>query len=129
MDKMKLTADHVDFIFRDCLFRDGEDTADAVKTEGIICKFWLHPERLESHKTEITEMCDELPDNFKASSGGGWSFLNLCINKHEEQWTGNHQQMEQLMVLGLACGKMQLLIKRELWKMCPGGMPYLMVID
>lgn len=128
-DKMKLTADNVDFIFRDCLFRNDEDTDNAVKAEGIMCKVFFHPERLESHKAKIIEMCDELPDNFKASSGGGWSFLNLCINRSQEQWTGDHRQMEQLMVLGLASGKMQLLTRRELWETLPGGMPYVMVVD
>lgn len=126
---MKLTAENVDFIFRDCLFRKDEDTANAVKTEGIMCKVWFHPRRLESHKTEIIEMCNELPDNFKTSSGGGWSFHYLCINRFQEQWTGDHRQMEQLMVLGLASGKMQLLTRRELWEALPGRMPYVTVVD
>lgn len=126
---MKLTAENVNFIFGDCLFRNDEDTANAVKTEGIMCEVWFHPARLKSHKAEIVEMCNELPDNFKASSGSGWSFLNLCINKSKEQWTGDHRQMEQLMLLGLASGKMQLLTKRKLWEILPGGMPYVMVID
>lgn len=126
---MKLTAENVDFIFRDCLFRKDEDTANAVKVEGIICKFCFHPERLEIHKAEIAEMCDELPDHFKASSGDGGAFLHLCINKHNEQWTGSHQHMEQLMTLGLASGKIQLLAKRELWEKLPGGMPYVRVVD
>lgn len=126
---MKLAADNVDFIFRDCLFRKDEDTADAVKTEGITSKVWFHPDRLESHKTEIAEMCGELPDNFKASSGGGWSFLNLCINRFQEQWTGEYRQMEQLLVLGLASGRIQLLTRRELWEMFPGGMPYVVIVD
>lgn len=128
-NKMILTADNVGFIFRDCLFRDGEDTTNAVKTEGITCKFWFHPERLKSHKAEIIEMCDELPDSFKISSGGGCSFLNLYINRFQEQWTGDHRQMEQLMVLGLASEKIQLLTKRELWEILPGGMPYITVVD
>lgn len=126
---MKLTAENVDFIFQDCLFRKDEDTTNAVKVEGISCKVGFHPDRLKSHKAEIAEMCDELPDNFKASSGGGWSFLNLCINKHNEQWTGSHQHMEQLTMLGLASGKIQLLAKRELWEKLPGGMPYVRIVD
>ena len=126
---MKLTEENVESIFLDCFFKEGEDTRDAVKTEGIRCEVWFHPGRLEAHKAEIAELCDELPDNFKTSSGSGWSFLNMCDDKEQNQWTGTHLRVEQLMVLGLASGKMKLLAKREFWELLSGGMPYLMVND
>ncbi len=90
---MVLNPEWVNAVFMDCLFRDGEDTSRHVKAEGIVGDVGFHPERLESHKAEIVAMLDELPDQFKESSGGGWSFLNACMDRHGNQWTGLHQTM------------------------------------
>jgi hypothetical protein len=47
-----LTANNVNEVFMDCLFRDGEDTSKAVIADGIMSKFGFHPDRLEAHETE-----------------------------------------------------------------------------
>ncbi len=119
-----INPERVNTIFMDCLFNDGEDTSNHVKAEGITQNVGFHPERLESHRAEIEEMLDELPDEFKESGGGGISFLNACNDKLGNQWTGLHQRMEQLLQLGIAIGKVKCLIPREMWSALPGGMPY-----
>ena len=116
-------------IFRDCLFNEGEDTTEHVKAPGILHNVGFHPGRLEWNKTEIEAMLDELPDTFKKSGGGGMSFLNACVDRHGEQWTGLHLTVEQLFMLGVAVGKAELLLPRERWSMLPGGMPYYLVHD
>jgi hypothetical protein len=122
-----LTAEHVSDVFMDCLFRDGEDTSNHVKAEGIVHDVGFHPDRLESHKAEIEAMLDELPDAFKKSGGGGMSFLNACNDKYGNQWADLHQTMGQLFQLGIAIGKVQSLLPREMWSMLPGGMPYYVI--
>jgi len=122
-----LDPERVNAIFTDCLFRDGEDTSNHIKAEGIVRNVGFHPERLQNHKAEIEAMLDELPDEFKKSGGGGWSFLNACNDKHGNQWTGLHQRMEQLFQLGIGIGKVQYQMPREMWSVLPGGMPYLVV--
>lgn len=122
-----LDPERVNAIFTDCLFRDGEDTSNHVKAEGIVRNVEFHPERLQSHKAEIEAMLDELPDEFKKSGGGGWSFLNACNDKHGNQWTGLHQRMEQLFQLGIGISKVQYQMPREMWSVLPGSMPYLVV--
>jgi len=123
-----LDADRVKEIFGDCLFREGEDTSAHVPGEGIITlSFGFHLDRLEKHRNEIHDMLNELPDSFKATGGGGMSFLNACEDKHGNQWTGFHQHMEQLFVLGNAIGKVSYLMPREFWSMLPGAMPYVIV--
>ena len=37
--------------------------------------------------------------------------------------------MEALITLGIAAGLVNFLLPREMWKMMPGGMPYLFVKD
>ncbi len=122
-----LSAERVEEIFRDCLFRDGEDTSNHVVAEGITRNVGFHPDRLNGHKAEIEQMLDELPDGFKRSGGGGWSFLNACEDKHGNQWTGLHQTMEQLFQLGIAIGKAEYQLPRDMWSTLPGGMPYLII--
>lgn len=121
-----LTAENVETVFRDCLFRDGEDTAQAQIVEGVVSKFGFHPDRLAAHKTEIAEMLDGLPDEFKMAKGGGWSFLNACMTKRGDQW-GEHRNIEQLLALGIASDQAKMLMPREMWKVLPGGMPYFAV--
>ncbi len=123
-----LNAERVNAIFMDCLFRDGEDTSKHVKAEGIVRNVGFHPERLESHRAEVEAMLNELPEQFHKKSGGGWSFLNACNDKHGNQWTGLHQRMEQLFQLGIGIGTVQCQMPREMWPVLPGGMPYYVII-
>lgn len=118
-----LTAKNVETIFLDCLFRDGEDTSTAKIVDGVVSKFGFHPARVETHKSEIAELLDGLPDEFRADKGGGWSFLNACVTKNGDQW-GEHRNIEQLLALGIASDQAKILMPRELWGMMPGGMPY-----
>lgn len=123
----KLTGSKVDTIFLDCLFKEEEDKTNYCEAEGIMNTVGFHPDRLETHKEEIIELLQELPDEFQKSKGGGWSFLNACNDKHGNQWTGLHQTVEQLLLLGIAIGKVKFQLPREVWSALPGGMPYLVV--
>ena len=125
---MILSAERVEQIFLDCLFTDDEDTTSHVVAEGIVTKIGFHPDRLQSHKDEIIAMLDELPDSFKKSGGGGWSFLNACDDKHGRQWTGLHQTMEQLFQLGIGIGLVKSVMPRSMWSVLPGGMPYYVIL-
>lgn len=123
---MKLTSANLEMIFKDCLFRDGEDTSNHAIGKGIRADFGFHPERLQSHAEEVQSMLSELPESFHSDKGGGMSFLNACMTQDGEQW-GEHQNMEQLFALGTALGKAKLLLPREMWSALPGGMPYFSV--
>lgn len=124
---MENIAEKVNAIAKDCFPNDDELEngwpSDAVLVDGIVAKFGFHPGRLESHRQEVKEIIDLMPRQFRAGTGGGWSFLNLCLTEAGEQW-GEHSDMELLVVLaiGLGLGKFQM--PRELWSVLPGGMPY-----
>ncbi len=123
----KLTSDRVTKVFLDCLFKDGEDTSNCMKAEGIMTNASFHPDRLAGHKTEIEEMLGELPIGFQKNSGGGWTFLNACNDKNGNQWAEYIQTMEQLFLLGIAIDKVKFQLPREVWSALPGGIPYLVV--
>lgn len=98
-----------------------------VEVEGIISRYGLDKEILDANKDEIKGMLQELPDQFKYNSGGGWSFLNACNDRDGNQWTGLHERMEQLFVLGMGLGIVEYVMPRDLWAAFPGGMPFLVV--
>ena len=58
--------------------------------------------------------------------GGGWSFLQACVDKNGNHW-GEHSNMEELFCLGIAIGKVESLLPRDMWKVLPGGVPYYVI--
>jgi hypothetical protein len=125
----RLAANRVITVFMDCLYRDGEDTSDHVRVEGIMTNVGFHPGRLKAHAPEIMDMLMQLPEQFRQSSGGGWTFLNACNDRHGTQWADLHRTMEQLVLLGIGIGKVKFQMPRDMWDMFPGGMPYFMILD
>lgn len=121
-------ASKIEKIFLDCLYKpeeiDNDKTPqDAVLVQGIVRDFGFHPQRLQSHKEEIRLLLTEMPKEFHKQGGGGWSFLNLCMDKNGDQW-GEHPNMEQLVALAIGCGLGNYQLPKDLWASLPGGMPY-----
>ena len=124
-----LNPQNVERIVRHCLYKDeeiqdGDIPDNAIVLEGVTRSFGFHPDRIEESREEIADMVSQLHDTFKE----GWSFLNGCLKKDEEQWTGEHRVVEELFCLGMATGNMEMLTPREIWKVLPGCMPYFRVI-
>jgi len=124
---MKLTSDNVHHVFMDCLFNDDEDKKDPVIAEGITMSVGFNPIRLKKNEESIYSMLKELPATFQKDSGGGWSFLQACVDKDDNHW-GEHRSMQELFLLGLATGKVRYCLPKDLWPALPGGMPYLEVL-
>lgn len=124
----KLNANEVRDIFLDCLFKEeeienGKPIKEAIYVDGVMNKVGFCKDRIKENESLITELLDELPKSFKE----GYSFLNLCEDKNGYQW-GEHRNCDELMMLGIAIGKMKYLLPREMWAMLSGGMPYVQII-
>lgn len=118
---MELTPQNVEQIFNECLLTEIEDFTHRIEAEGLSYKFGFHPERLKYCEPEINDFLEQLPEEFKE----GWSFLNMCMDKNGELWTGEHRIVEMLVVLGIATGTLSYLVPRAQWNLLPEGMPYL----
>lgn len=135
LKQQTIDPEGVQAAFLDCLFTPEEvDGAAAVPigavvVEGILGKFGFHPGRLEGHRPLIFGWLCALPVQFQKSGGGGWSFLQACMDRDGEQWTGFHQRMDQLFCLGMGLNLVVCQLPREMWSVLPGGMPYYMVDD
>lgn len=126
MDKMKLTAENVNTILIDCLYKNDEDTTNHVKASGVKLNIIFNPNKLKEHKQKIEDMLNQLPDQFHKNKGGGWSFLHACRTNKGVQW-GNHSNIDELLCLGIAIEKAEIQLPREMWKSFPGEMPYITI--
>jgi len=103
-----LNTSRVTDIFIDCLFQeielvDGRPTIEPILVSGLTINAGFNPDRVKQHADEIGELCEELSDDFRAE--GGESFLAMCYDKHGTHW-GEHPNMQELMLLGMAIGKL-----------------------
>jgi hypothetical protein len=125
--QLVLSSEGVNAVFMQCLFKEGEDKSCCTESEGIIHNVCFHSKRLKDRQVVIETMLNELPDQFQELSGGGWSFLNACDDKHGRQWTGLHLHMEQLFLLGIGINRVKSLFSKDMWNALPGSMPYYVV--
>lgn len=135
---MKLTAENVVAVTKDCLYTDEEiqqiglDNIEskALMVEGVVSKFGFNPVKIEKHRKDIRDMCECLPEEFMQNSeAGGHTFLRACVDKDGVQW-GEQRTVDNLICLGLATGDIQFLIKdRTMWQILPGGVPYFYVTE
>lgn len=130
---MELTSKNVNDVFMDCLFCDGEIEngvpigGEFIKAEGVVTKVGFHPGRIKLREEDIVSLLSLLPENFNMSKGGGWSFLQMPSDVNGNQW-GEQRNADQLLCLGIASGKMKILLPREMWNVLPGGVPYVAIL-
>ncbi len=123
---MKLTAQIVHDTFLECLFKDGESTDNYKLGEAVLIKVGFNPKRLKEKEPLIDKLLKELPTDIHKNIGGGISFLNMCVDINDNQW-GEHKNIDELVALGIATGKLSFLTPRKMWNLLPGGMPYLVL--
>jgi hypothetical protein len=116
-----LTPGRVEGLFNRSVAAEGEP---GIAVSGVISRATFAPDTIEAARDEIRAMLAELPDQFRKSGEGGWSFLNACQDRHGSQGTGLHADMEILFMLGIAAGLVTEVLPRDLWSALPGGMPY-----
>lgn len=122
-ENQKLTARRVHEVFNDCLYSKTSDRSIPPKTgDGIMMETAFGQDRLADNAVAIDYLLDELPEVFKE----GMSFLQMCFDKRGRQW-GEHQNCDELLMLGLARGRLSYLLPRTMWKALPGGMPYIIL--
>jgi hypothetical protein len=120
-----LNPANVNAVFDACLATEGDE--HSIDVAGIVGGARFSLVKLIDHRGVIGGMLDQLPDQFKKSGGGGWSFLNACNDRDDRQWTSLHLVMERLFLLGIATGQAEWCLPREMWSAFPGGVPYVVV--
>jgi hypothetical protein len=86
--------------------------------------------KLEEQRDHVKAMLLDLPADFmETSEEGGTSFLQMCNDKEDVQWTGMHRTMELLCVLGKGLGLLDWVFPKDFWAFLPGGMPYVVITN
>lgn len=125
-----LTSVMIDVLADLVLFRTGTDEeGEILDVQCIARTLRFHNTRLQANKERIKGILAQLPDNFQAEKGGGWSFLNMDRTNQGVQWTGYHWEMELLCAMAIGTKQGLFVFERDLWKELPGGMPYFVVKD
>jgi hypothetical protein len=113
---MELTADNVEQVFVNCLFRTDEDPSKKISIEGVNTHVSFNVDKLELHKQDIESMLLNVHPSFMCNGPDkGWCFANFCLDKHEQLWTGLHVVADYLLCMGLAIKKVQFLTPRYVW--------------
>lgn len=131
---MELKSENVNEIFTDCLYSEDrlksstkeELMAEAILVKGVVTNVGFDPEKIALNKPKIIALLDELPDLFKYEVGGGFSFLSACFDKHGHHW-GEQIDAERLLMLGMACKRVESIFPRACWCVLPGGVPYYVI--
>ena len=121
--RTRLTDKNVSRILAKCIHVAScpTQTCSTVEVEGIHKNFVFDKNILEAERSNIENMLKELPKRFKQ----GGSFGEMYHTEKGRQWTGSFKTMEELMVLGVAIGKLNYPVPKTLWWSLPGGMPYI----
>lgn len=97
----------------------------AIMVEGLVRNFGFHPIRLEEARPKVVKLIGQIvQDPFLKSKGGGWSFLNLCMDRNEQQWA-EHPTMEEFVCLCIGLKLASYCMPRSMWPMFPGEVPYI----
>jgi len=126
---MKLSTNNVISIFDNCLSNKYTKKENILNVKSVNFNIKFDLEKILKNTNDINSMINELPNNFKENIGGGWSFLNIIINNKGEIWTSEHIIADKLVSLGLATNKLSFLLEKDVWKILPGGMPYIIIHD
>jgi hypothetical protein len=114
-------------IFWYCLFRKEEGETGFTSVSGVLKNASFHKGRLAERKEAIHTLLKELPASLQEIGGGGASFLEIAEDRDGKVWTRNFLLMEQLLLLGLAIGKIEYTHKRRFWDILPYGIPHIVV--
>lgn len=96
--------------------------------EGIFWSASFNKARLLEKEPKIHEILKELPVELQEGGGEGDSFLWIRKDKKGGTWTSSLRLMEQLLLLGLATGKIQYVLKRKAWGIFKLGIPHIVVM-
>ncbi len=124
----KLTAEAVEAVLLSALPETKDTQGECVEIQGVMGTFRLQKRSLQEQSLTIKELLAQLPNEFYADEGGGWSFLNMCTTANGSLW-GQQRDVNNLIVLGLGLELVSFLMPRELWEALPGGMPYVQIVS
>lgn len=119
-------AEKVHEITEYCLAEADFSVDDSIVANGLVNNFAFSTSKLKERKQDVIEILAEMHPNFRRDIGGGWTFLNLPMDKNDHHWC-EQPTAEKLVALGIGLGLVKYSFPRELWNNLPGGVPYIVI--
>ena len=135
------------FINDDQLVEIEANPTNCKQCESVMGPRHMRIDKLEENRERIVSWLSALDDAYRRSVGGGYTFLNMCVDRDGQQWTGFHMVQNQLVMLGNGIGMCSILYIKDFIRNAmpdlsdteldefveqqglalPGGMPYIVV--
>ena len=154
---MKLTSANVHDVFVKCKCQ--LDNPNVVKINGLTNDFLFDSKMVQKYTIDIYDLLMQLPDTFKLSESNpkvniiitcrffdfikdrtsdpiemfyqflpGQSFCYAYLSNENVHW-GEHLNMQELVVLGIASGLMKFVFPQPIWQYLYGSVPHIIIID
>lgn len=118
-----LDESRIEEIFFQCLVIE-ESNDPYVIVQSIADKTYrFSTKQLEWHRLELLLMLDQLPPRFNK----GDSFLNAFFTRSEARWTSSPKAVEQVLVLGIAIGKVKYATPKKEWQNNRACLPHYLI--
>jgi len=118
-----IVHERISEIFKDCLLRKaeivkGKPACRHTKVQSVGKHFSgyrivFSEERVSQYANEIDGMLDQLQKGFKENSGGGMTLKEACVDAEGKLWTEKEGYAEELMMLGIATGRVHFRLARN----------------
>ena len=106
----------------------GAESIDHAKVQGLVGIALLSTSILEKYRDTVKNWLSQFESAFYESTGGGYTFLNLCYTADGEQWIGEQRVMNELVMLGIGLGLCDWLMF-EMRQAFPDNVPYVVIKD
>jgi hypothetical protein len=104
-----------------------KSTEDYIEIEGMINMAHFSVERIRIFEIQIIELLNELHPMFSKNGDKGWSAGNMMVTKDGFEWTELHQNVDKLICLGKAIGRVKFSRPRDQWEIYPHGIPDIVI--
>ncbi len=120
----RLSEKNVVLLFDKCILNNADFDSEGLTCnfaigEGVTSKCAFSLERLNANREVIGTYIDQLCDIEQAPS-----FMKLYCDSEGNEWTDEHMVVDMLVQMGTASGMLSFLYPPEIWKMLPGGVPF-----
>ncbi|MGD0284437.1 MAG: hypothetical protein ABSB12_02500 [Candidatus Saccharimonadales bacterium] len=102
-----LTQPHVAEIFEDCLYRDETGESQYNMVVGILKQTKFDPGKLAFHRQAIVDLLAGLPADFHQGRKHGANMRKATVNKFGFRWTDSIDDVDKLIQLGVAIGRVR----------------------
>ena len=119
----ELSSENLMTIFNRCYSKIS--TEETITIDGVFHSYIFEKEKINSERKYIEMLLSKVSQTLNV----GCPFLKLNTTYTGSIWTNNTEEIEKLLVLGIAINKIRFLKPRDRWKSFPNGIPFIIMVN